>query len=79
MHREMYTRTWEAPCVPVGEFVHKQVGQLTEMVKRTMMHGESDQLIVLRVWENHAQGEAADTITQLAKETYAGHGRTGTP
>jgi len=34
-----------------------------------MMHGESDQLIVLRVWESHAQGEAADIITQLAKET----------
>jgi len=47
------------------------------MVKRTTMHGESDQLIVLGVWESHAQGEAADIVTQLVKETYAGHGRTG--
>jgi hypothetical protein len=55
-----------------------QVEQLTEMVKRTTMHGESDQRIVLCAWESHVHGEAADNITQLVKETYAGHCRTGT-
>ena len=35
---------------------------------------ESDPRIVLRERESRLQGEAVDSITQLAKETLTGHG-----